>query len=303
MSYHSFFYFVTQGAGSEGSTDPYAREHHCLPNRTHGIRYASSPRRSLCIRSYAPSGSVRPVCPADETDQGSPSLDGVNPKHIVIAILIMIAIALISAVGGVMTANAISGLIDNAIAPESAYGEDNATRAENLSDAASTWQVGSAPLLFQQDPAWADRPYGAGTIGSCGAAPMCLAMALIDVTGNASASPVEVASLSQRSGWADSPDATPLLTDGATQLGLAASSIEANEASIRQAIISGKPIIASVKAGSFGSGASYIVLWDIDERGKLVVNDPLSRERSTRHWTFDEITSQTDALWAYAPAQ
>lgn len=302
MHYHSFFYFVTQDAGSEGSADPYARERRCLPNRTHGIRYASSPRRSPCIRSYAPSASVRPVCPG-EAEPGKPHLDGIDPKRILIAAAIMIAVAVVCAVAGVLAANAVAGTIEAAVLPESVYGDDNATRAENLSDPSSTWEQGSAPLLFQQDPAWADRPYGPGTIGSSGTAPLCLAMALVDVTGDASANPVEVASLSQRSGWADASDATPLLTEGAAALGLAASPVEATEPAIRQAIISGMPVIAAVGPGSFGSSASYIVLWDIDERGKLVVNDPLSRERSTRHWTFDEITSQASALWAYSSAQ
>ena len=303
MHYHSFFYFVTQDAGSEGSADPYARERRCLPNRTHGIRYASSPRRSPCIRSYAPSSSVRPVCPESETETDKPHLDGIDPKRILVAVAVMIAVALVCAAAGVMAANAVAGTIEAAVLPESAYGDDNATRAENLSDASSTWEQGSAPLLFQQDPAWADRPYGPGTIGSSGTAPLCLTMALIDLTGDPSANPVEVASLSQRSGWADAADATPLLTDGAAALGLAASPVEDSEPAIRQAIISGMPVIASVRAGSFGSSASYIVLWDIDEHGKLVANDPLSRERSTRHWTFDEITSQADALWAYSLAQ
>ena len=65
----------------------------------------------------------------------------------------------------------------------------------------------------------ADRPYGSRTVGDAGAAPLCLAMVRIEATGDASMGPVEVASLSQSSGYADTVEATGLLTDGAAQLG------------------------------------------------------------------------------------
>lgn len=56
-----------------------------------------------------------------------------------------------------------------------------------------------------------------------------------------------------------------------------------------------RPIIASMKAGSFGSSDTYIVVTGIDEHGELAVVDPLSRDRTSRHWTFDEIISQATA--------
>ena len=55
-------------------------------------------------------------------------------------------------------------------------------------------------------------------------------------------------------------------------------------------------------AGVFGPSATYVVLSDIDEGGRLVMNDPLSDERTSRRWTFDEVLGQTTALWSYASA-
>ena len=40
----------------------------------------------------------------------------------------------------------------------------------------------------------------------------------------------------------------------------------------------------------------------IDEHGELAVVDPLSRDRTSRHWTFDEIISQATGLWSYTAA-
>ena len=158
------------------------------------------------------------------------------------------------------------------------------------------------PTLYQDDPQWADRPYGSRTVGDAGAAPLCLAMVHIEATGDASVGPVEVASLSQSSGYADTVEATGLLTDGAAQLGLASREIDANELAMRRELVGDRPIIASMKAGSFGSSDTYIVVTGIDEHGELAVVDPLSRDRTSRHWTFDEIISQATGLWSYTAA-
>ena len=128
------------------------------------------------------------------------------------------------------------------------------------------------------------------------------AFPLIEATGDASVGPVEVASLSQSSGYADTVEATGLLTDGAAQLGLASREIDANELAMRRELVGDRPIIASMKAGSFGSSDTYIVVTGIDEHGELAVVDPLSRDRTSRHWTFDEIISQATGLWSYTAA-
>ena len=75
--------------------------------------------------------------------------------------------------------------------------------------------------------------------------------------------------------------------------------MEASESSIRHALVGGRPVIAAVGPGAFGDEGTYIVLADIDEHGMLIVHDPLSSERSSRHWSFEEICSQSKALWCY----
>ena len=65
---------------------------------------------------------------------------------------------------------------------------------------------------------------------------------------------------------------------------------------MRRELVGDRPIIASMKAGSFGSSDTYIVVTGIDEHGELAVVDPLSRDRTSRHWTFDEIISQATGL-------
>lgn len=299
MHYRGMPYLVTQRADYDSRADMYACEHRRLPSRTHGILYASTPRRSSGITTYAPSETVRPA--SRRPTQPGPTLGDVDPKRLLAAIAAIALIAAACAFAGILAGRALIGIV-NGDAALNPYGNDNATRAASISESKSTWQEGTVPSLYQDDPQWADRPYGPGTIGSAGAAPLCLAMVHIEATGDVKTDPVDVASYSQSCGYADAADAVPLLTDGAAELGLKADPVEASESSIRHALVGGHPVIAVMSAGAFGAHDTYIVLADIDERGMLIVHDPLSSERSSRHWSFEEICSESKALWSYKAA-
>ncbi|WP_418470991.1 hypothetical protein, partial [Eggerthella sp.] len=244
--------------------------------------------------------TVRPVC-ASSTTAASQASRSVEPQRMLKAVFAMVLVAVLSAFLGIFAAHALSAAIDDGAFPLIGSA-DAATAEDGFSTPRSSWEQGVVPTLYQDDPQWADRPYGSRTVGDAGAAPLCLAMVRIEATGDASMGPVEVASLSQSSGYADTVEATGLLTDGAAQLGLASREIDANELAMRRELVGDRPIIASMKAGSFGSSDTYIVVTGIDEHGELAVVDPLSRDRTSRHWTFDEIISQATGLWSYTAA-
>ena len=301
MPYRGLPYVVARSEGGSGRVDPYATGRRSLPARTHGINYATSAKRGPSIKTYSPAETV---LPAQAAPLAHPARERVDARRALGAVLVMLLVAIASALVGIVVARAIVGFVDDEVMPfANPFGSDNATRVESLSDPQSTWEQGSAPALYQDDPQWADRPYGPSTIGAAGAAPLCLAMVRIDVTGDAQTGPVDVASFSQRSGYADATDATGLLTEGAAELGLTARSIDAEERAVRLELVAGRPLIAAVEAGAFGASPTYIVLSDIDPRGKLVVNDPLSSERSSRHWKFEEVLSETTALWSFEAAE
>lgn len=304
MPYRGLLYFVAQSASSDYRADPYATERRCLPNRTHGIRYASAPKRTTCIKTYSPSEAVRPVC-AGTSAAAHPAHQRIEPGRVAKAVLLMVLVAIVSALLGIFAARAIVGAVDDTVVPfANATESASATGTNGISTPQSSWELGVTPTLYQDDPQWADRPYGSGTIGDAGAAPLCLAMVYIETTGDATTGPVEVASYAQRSGFAGASDASGLLTDGAADLGLTAREIEPNELAMRRELIGDRPIIAAMKANSaFGPSATYVVVTGIDEHGMLAVNDPLSRDHTSRHWTFDDITSQATGLWSYLPAE
>lgn len=292
-------YFVVHNTGANGRVDPYATGRRSLPTTVHGIRYSSSPQRADIIRTYALNPAVRPASSLPPSNEDARR--NVDMRRVLVAVFVILVVAIVSAFVGLNAAHAITGYIDDEVMPAMNPLEGPSTK--NLSEPQSDWAQGAVPVLYQTDPQWADRPFGPCTIGSAGAAPLCLSMVYVEVTGDTETTPIDIAAFAQRSGYADSADAAPLLTDGAAELGLSAESITADESSLRGALVAGSPVIAAIHAGDFGPTTSYVVLSGIDVRGKLVVHDPASPEHSARHWAFDDILSQTSDLWTYTAAE
>ena len=154
MPYRGLLYFVSQSASSDYRSDPYATERRSLPNRTHGIRYASAPKRSTCIRTYAPSETVRPVC-ASSTTAASQASRSVEPQRMLKAVFAMVLVAVLSAFLGIFAAHALSAAIDDGAFPLIGSA-DAATAEDGFSTPRSSWEQGVVPTLYQDDPQWAD---------------------------------------------------------------------------------------------------------------------------------------------------
>lgn len=304
MTYRGLPYFVAQRANSGSRHDPYASERHVLPDRAGGVRYSAephSPRRR--VAPYPTSGTVAPAHAHDvPSPDDTPTLSEVEPLRILVAVMLMAVVALAAAFAGIGIAERFTGSVDEALA-EGGVLQTNSDDTVVHSTPSSAWEQGAVPQLYQIDSQWADRPYAESTLGAAGSAPLALAMTRIAVTGDRATGPVEVASFVQSAGFADEPDPTRLLTDGAASLGLAARPVEASEQAVRRQVNTGHPIICVVSGGAFGSHPCCIVITDIDRHGKLIVNDPGSIERTERHWTFDEVLSVSSNLWAYSTAQ
>lgn len=292
-------YFVVHTTNVSHRVSPYATERRSLPNTVHGIHYSSSPLRADAIRTYAPNTAVRPASSLPPRNEDARR--NVDMRRVLVAVFVILLVAIGSAFAGLNAAHAITGYIDDEVMPLVNPLEGPSTK--NLSEPQSDWAQGVVPVLYQDDPQWADRPYGPSTIGAAGAAPLCLSMVYVEVTGDTKTTPIDVASFAQRSGFADAADSAPLLTNGAAELGLSAESISADESSLRRELVAGRPVIAAMNPGDFGPVSTYVVLSGIDIRGKLVVHDPASPEHSARHWAFDDILSQASALWTYTAAE
>lgn len=301
MTYRGVPFLVTERAGSSGTEPPRASGRPLLPRRLSGIRFSTSARRSLQGRAlpFVPEGASAPVAPASSgrSENAAPRLADIDPRTLFLGLLALLAIAVVSALVGTAIARFAFGYVERANSPFA-----TSQQAVNLSTPQSAWEKGAAPQLYQTDPQWAERPYGASTLGALGAAPTCLAMAHVALSGDATIGPVEAAAYAQNNGLAQE-DATPLLTDGAAGLGLSAKAVEPDEMALRSELNRGRPVICATAPGTFDEATSYIVLVRIDEHSRLVIRDPLSSERTEQHWSFEDILGNSVGLWSYTLAQ
>lgn len=169
-----------------------------------------------------------------------------------------------------------------------------------VSTPSSQWSEGTMPHLYQIDPAWSEAPYAGGTVRENACGPTCLTMVYIWKTGNTDMTPATMAALADRGGYAPT-GATEwsFMTQGAASLGLRAQTLGTTRSVLAAALKSGAAVIASVRPGTFTNVGHYIVLYGIDDTGRVTVYDPNSQSRSARTWGIVEVLDEVNALWAY----
>ena len=82
----------------------------------------------------------------------------------------------------------------------------------------------------------------------------------------------------------------------AGKLGLSAKELPLVKGKMVDAVEAGHPVILALGKGDFTSSGHYIVLtgW-VD--GAFTVNDPNSRVRSGKQWTYEELEGQIRNIW------
>ena len=157
----------------------------------------------------------------------------------------------------------------------------------------------TVPLFLQWDPMWGYEKYGSGCIGQTGCGPTCLAMAGYSPSAADRFNPKTMADFAAEnhyyaSGYGSS---WTLISEGAGKLGLTATELPLVKKKMVDAVEAGHPLILALGKGDFTSSGHYIVLtaW---EDGAFRVNDPNSRVRSEKPWTYEELESQIRNIWA-----
>ena len=157
----------------------------------------------------------------------------------------------------------------------------------------------TVPLFLQWDPMWGYEKYGSGCIGQTGCGPTCLAMVGYYLTGDEGFNPKDMADFAAEnhyyaSGYGSS---WTLISEGAGKLGLSAKELPLVKKKMVDAVEAGNPVILALGKGDFTSSGHYIVLtgW---ENGAFTVNDPNSRVRSEKRWTYEELEDQIRNIWA-----
>lgn len=158
------------------------------------------------------------------------------------------------------------------------------------------------PMLFQWDKTWGYASYGDGTIAVEGCGPTCLSMVAIGLTGDNTITPKKVANLSEKMEFYVDGQGTSwdLMTRGAKKLGLKSRQFdEWSPKALKKELKKGNPMICSMGPGDFTDGGHFIVLVDVLDNGKIVVNDPNSLKNSQKAWDANELLDQMKAMWTF----
>ena len=157
---------------------------------------------------------------------------------------------------------------------------------------------GEAPRLMQWDARWGYRSYNENLMGLAGCGPTCMSMAAIQITGNHTLNPWEMAKFAEEHGFNVVGDGTSwsFFTEGARLLGLDSVPITPEAQRIFDNLAVGNPIVCIMGPGDFTTTGHFILLAGTED-GKVRVNDPNSVRNSDQLWDVETIIEQAQAMW------
>ena len=157
----------------------------------------------------------------------------------------------------------------------------------------------TVPLFLQWDPMWGYEKYGSGYLAVTGCGPTCLAMVGYYLTGDTNMTPGQIGVFAQQNGYyaPGYGSSWTLISEGAVELGFTVQELPLVKKKMVTALEEGKPVILALGEGDFTSEGHYIVLTGVEEGG-FRVNDPNSRERSGKLWTYEQLEPQIRNIWS-----
>lgn len=162
-------------------------------------------------------------------------------------------------------------------------------------------------VFFDQgDEEWADKPFGTDNIGGYGCGPTAMAIVVASMT-NTETDPALMSEWAADNGyWAKGSGSYHSIVIGTAEAyGLTAEALEdKTPEGVREALMSGKMLVALMGPGHFTNGGHFIVLRGVTASGEILVADPNSEERSLSPWDpqiiLDELSYSNDSgapLW------
>lgn len=175
-----------------------------------------------------------------------------------------------------------------------------AERRQDVStDLSKETESSGVPLLMQWDMRWGYKPYAGGMIGYTGCGPTCLSMVALYLTKNSTYSPQYIAMTAENKGFCIEGVGTSwdLMGKGCKLFGLRSKVIPLDENRMIRELENRHPLILSMGKGDFTSSGHFIVIRGYDDG--FIVNDPNSRKRSERRWSYEELRGQIKNIWSY----
>ena len=171
---------------------------------------------------------------------------------------------------------------------------------EPVSTPRSEWAQGCMPYLYQTDPAFADAAYSNGLMRLQGCGPFALTMVYVDLTGDTSMGPLEMADFATQMGFSTDREGSSwdLAGSGARALGLSSEAIDGSADSMWSALAAGSDVICVMGPGTFTRVGHFIAIDGLDADGRAIVHDSNSYIRSHTTWDLELISSELRCAWA-----
>lgn len=184
--------------------------------------------------------------------------------------------------------------------PQAIELKENYQENENTEPIKLTVSSPDIPLFIQWDQRWAYTKYGQEIVGTAGCGPTSLAMVIVGLTGNTSYNPRYVAKFAIENNYLDgSKTSWTLMYRGCQTFGLKAQEVPLDQNAMIKQLQQGHPIICSVRPGDFTTTGHFIVITKATD-DKFIINDPNSKENSSKLWSYKQLAPQIKAMWSYS---
>lgn len=175
----------------------------------------------------------------------------------------------------------------------------NSSKGKIYSDNIGKVKRGEFPLLFQYDRRWGYGIYGDNYIALNGCGPTSVAMVVAGLTGRNDVTPYKVATYAYQNGYYKNGTSWRFFTEGVKKYGITGKEINLDKNKMIKELENGHPIICSMGKGDFTTTGHIIVIIGL-KNNQFIINDPSSKERSNKLWSYEQISNQIKNLWSFS---
>lgn len=159
------------------------------------------------------------------------------------------------------------------------------------------------PLYYQYQEPWRGIKFGGGTISTSGCSITSMAM-VFSYLHEETITPDQLAAWAgNRYYVAPSGQSWSIFPAASSKWGIHCSGLGTNINSVIGALSEGRPVIASMRPGTFTKAGHFIVLRGITEDGKILVNDPndnASKQFFNKSFDVSLIKRESKQFWAFS---
>lgn len=173
---------------------------------------------------------------------------------------------------------------------------------EHIIDLSEYADCETVPHFLQWDIRWGFMDYGGECVAVAGCGPLCLSMVGYYLTKDEDTfAPDKVVNFALDEGYCikDVGTAWALMDEGAEKLGLTVETLSLGEQNIIDSVQNGRPVVLIVGPGVFTSIGHFIVIHGYED-GKFLINDPNSKIRTEKSWSYSEFSDQILNIWSYS---